>query len=416
MAVDAVNYQFAIVLFNDNTVEIIRTDWAELDANGDVTRSFFPSTKNKKFLQDILKNNPIPDINWTNEGEMWPVKKTYRYFETLEEAEKNVEYYINLSDVETDDERNREKMKKSRHQRAIKNPSNSDTDTEYEASKAVKKEKFVALTSSEGNKKFKLTFHPTIPVEKIDLDTSSASAKIEEALTAPISNPEEVNSNSLDKEEPQDSNLLQDSAGDNGMPSNNGGNQSNAKPHSNAVLNLADYAYQKVMLTKVTKIEVSVDLLGRMAKSNGSNTIVNDVTYSFMHKGEELKMFPLKSKEDFDRTDPKLVLDSELYKIVYSALKNVGIYNTPSLTVSAMMENVMTFNLGKEYCLSGKNKEKHKFSLTNLYKLISKAALDLLKCKNESNKSIDGFLSNWLSNCTLRSRRQEASVPNVMEL
>ncbi|XP_043476078.1 uncharacterized protein LOC122512028 isoform X1 [Leptopilina heterotoma] len=201
------------------------------------------------------------------------------------------------------------------------------------------------------------------------------------------------------------------------MPSNNGGNQSNAKPHSNAVLNLADLdAYQKVMLTKVTKIEVSVDLLGRMAKSNGSNTIVNDVTYSFMHKGEELKMFPLKSKEDFDRTDPKLVLDSELYKIVYSALKNVGIYNTPSLTVSAMMENVMTFNLGKEYCLSGKNKEKHKFSLTNLYKLISKAALDLLKCKNESNKSIDGFLSNWLSNCTLRSRRQEASVPNVMEL
>lgn len=80
MADNAVNYQFAIVLFNDNSVESIRIDWAELDANGDVIRSFFTFTKNKKFLQDILKNNPIPDESWTNEGEMWPFKKTFRYY------------------------------------------------------------------------------------------------------------------------------------------------------------------------------------------------------------------------------------------------------------------------------------------------------------------------------------------------
>lgn len=50
-----------------------------------------------------------------------------------------MEYFIYLSDVETDDEKNREKMKKSRHKRAIKRMSSSGTDTEYIALKAIKK-------------------------------------------------------------------------------------------------------------------------------------------------------------------------------------------------------------------------------------------------------------------------------------
>lgn len=64
----------------------------------------------------------------------------------MEEAENKREFYVLSSDVESDDEKNREKMKKSRHARAVKLIESSDTEKEN-ALKCIKLEKFVGNSS-----------------------------------------------------------------------------------------------------------------------------------------------------------------------------------------------------------------------------------------------------------------------------
>lgn len=78
---DEREYNFVIIQFADEmeSVEAIRTEWAEINDKGEVTGALFPHTKNEKYHYDILKNNPNSDITWTNNGELWPVKKTFRF-------------------------------------------------------------------------------------------------------------------------------------------------------------------------------------------------------------------------------------------------------------------------------------------------------------------------------------------------
>lgn len=78
--------------------------------------------------------------------------------------------------------------------------------------------------------------------------------------------------------------------------------------------------YDKLMLTKVSKIEVTTDLMARTIQTNGSNTVNFPLTYSFLHKSPELKEFPLCSIEAFDVVDQKLKPDTDFFNIVVSIL------------------------------------------------------------------------------------------------
>lgn len=107
------------------------------------------------------------------------------FSDTLEEAVKQLEYYINLTDVDTDDEKNRQSLRRTRYRRAIKRMSSSDSDQESKSNdedqesndkvklkpipsmSAVKKEKLVVETpfeqeSEESNSELKLQFTPSI--------------------------------------------------------------------------------------------------------------------------------------------------------------------------------------------------------------------------------------------------------------
>lgn len=73
-------YNFAIVQFDNDSIEIIRLNWAEVNESEDVMHTYFPSTRSTKHFQDILTNDPIPDVTWTNNSKLWPVKKTFWFF------------------------------------------------------------------------------------------------------------------------------------------------------------------------------------------------------------------------------------------------------------------------------------------------------------------------------------------------
>ncbi|XP_043479882.1 uncharacterized protein LOC122509716 [Leptopilina heterotoma] len=96
---------FAIVQFDgdDDAVEIIRTKWGFFNHENVLTDTYFPQTTNSNYFRDILKNNPTPDNTWTDNGELWTIKKFFRFTDTLEDAENKIEYYLNITDVSTDD-------------------------------------------------------------------------------------------------------------------------------------------------------------------------------------------------------------------------------------------------------------------------------------------------------------------------
>lgn len=75
-------YKFVIIKFEDNAIEVIHLDWAKLDDNGDVIATFFPPVKNAKMFREMLANNSKPNETWTDNGLLWSVKKTYRFFGT----------------------------------------------------------------------------------------------------------------------------------------------------------------------------------------------------------------------------------------------------------------------------------------------------------------------------------------------
>ncbi|XP_043483461.1 uncharacterized protein LOC122511951 [Leptopilina heterotoma] len=79
------------------------------------------------------------------------------------------------------------------------------------------------------------------------------------------------------------------------------------------------HPYDKMLLSKVTKIEVTTDLLARRSnQTNGSNTSNLSTTYSFLHKSPELSDFPLNDMETFDKVEKKLEQDTDFFDIVVS--------------------------------------------------------------------------------------------------
>lgn len=78
---DEEEFNFVIVQFTkDSSVEVIRLDWVKFDEDGNIIGAYFPSTTNKRYFRDILQNNPIPDYSWTNNGELWKIKRTFHYY------------------------------------------------------------------------------------------------------------------------------------------------------------------------------------------------------------------------------------------------------------------------------------------------------------------------------------------------
>lgn len=60
--------QFAVIQFDDNKIDIIRSEQAFYDEKGKISSAIFPDVILKKELESILKNNDTPDESWYNES------------------------------------------------------------------------------------------------------------------------------------------------------------------------------------------------------------------------------------------------------------------------------------------------------------------------------------------------------------
>ncbi|XP_051172372.1 uncharacterized protein LOC127288776 [Leptopilina boulardi] len=135
---------FAVIQFDDKeeSIEIIRTDWGFFNDENVLTGAYFPVAKSVQELDQILKENSLPSPSWTNDGKPWPVKRFFRFASTFEEALKKQQYASNLSVVVTDDEKNEDAMKQSRHLRC-RAVLSTDSKTELESIK--RKPKFIPM-------------------------------------------------------------------------------------------------------------------------------------------------------------------------------------------------------------------------------------------------------------------------------
>lgn len=80
---------------------------------------------------------------------------------------------------------------------------------------------------------------------------------------------------------------------------------------------------------KSTKIDVTTELISRTIQTNGSNTVKDNLIYSFRYKDEDLKLFPINDEQTFNTVEARLQSDSHFFTTVVS----IFVFN--SLYVSA---------------------------------------------------------------------------------
>ncbi|XP_051173485.1 uncharacterized protein LOC127289542 [Leptopilina boulardi] len=105
---------FSVVEFEDG-LSVVSTSWLTFNNKGECTSSFYPHCDDKKIIDKSIMSHMIPDSKW---GKQYPVVKHLRYAHSYEGALKKLDLLLDLSEIDTDDALNAEKLKKSRQLRA----------------------------------------------------------------------------------------------------------------------------------------------------------------------------------------------------------------------------------------------------------------------------------------------------------
>ncbi|XP_043479889.1 uncharacterized protein LOC122509724 [Leptopilina heterotoma] len=131
-----------------------------------------------------------------------------------------------------------------------------------------------------------------------------------------------------------------------------------------------------------------------------------NVNVSFLCKDKEMKHFPMKTLKVFDWNEQKLVNDIFKEK-VKNALKKNGKFSTISITISQMLECLMTYELGLKFSFKGRKPNvKKAFITTRLYNVVFNAANELYGAE-VTVALVNSSMSSWLIYCKTRLKRQE---------
>ncbi|XP_051153636.1 uncharacterized protein LOC127276928 [Leptopilina boulardi] len=321
-----------------------------------------------------------------------------------------------MSNVEIDNEKNQETLKKSRHSRNIKKETSDSEDTEKK--NYIFKQKFnSSIPVKCGNNNYnEEVVHSTLNDGEINnkvtdfnksTDDSSLVTNKSIGKTVPIIPESATDDSTLTNCK---SNAQQQVIPGSDMESNSGKTKTQKRSYATAFStldqNLGELTpYEDVILNKLNRIGTTTELMSRQLQNIPQINANGFPIHSFSHKNKDLQIFPIDDEETFKKVDRKLAPETEYFTKVFTALKAVGKYSNSSLTVNAVMKEIFTLNMGDKFCLTGKNKNQFVFRDTIIYKVVSQSLLHILP--EETTKNRDDLIGTWLSNCKGRILRKE---------
>ncbi|XP_043480461.1 uncharacterized protein LOC122510110 isoform X2 [Leptopilina heterotoma] len=147
---------------------------------------------------------------------------------------------------------------------------------------------------------------------------------------------------------------------------------------------------RRVVLRKLNVVEMKID-----ARNASGNTPVNEVTATFSSPDKDLEIFPVTSTLELDNVEIKLAVPAFFNKLSGAAVYLGKSFST-RMTVTNIMNHLMTYNVGKLYTMKGKGKdEKPAFENKKLNALVH-SILCLMICDvfhglQSDNLSISSF-------------------------
>ncbi|XP_051157070.1 uncharacterized protein LOC127279028 [Leptopilina boulardi] len=381
---DSERWPYAVVLFEDGYM-IVNTNWGIFHEDTMVS-CYFPYHLTKTEIHRLLKN--LSDVNykeWVDKnGHPFEVVKFCCYAMTFEMAQKKLELHIELSDVSTDELKNYEKLKKSRNKRKM---------TEKMA-ELVNKKKFCG----------------EINTRQLVIPNASESSQIAQVNSNAV-NEGELNTTPSDSEEV--------SINDN----ENAGNFGSDSAHIDSIItqtaaslesafDISQSAFEEKILNALKK-STAVVLKGLHSVSLKVDTKKsNDETEdspSFSNKDDDLKSFPIPDAAEMNRVEDKLKSKRFFNKVVSSIVK-LGKSRTTSMTVTNILNNLLTFKAGQLFTLKGMGKvtPKPPFDQLRIYIVIQEAMRKMDKTSTVEDTA--ECIGKWLQQCSNRQKRLEEKL------
>ncbi|XP_051170905.1 uncharacterized protein LOC127289077 [Leptopilina boulardi] len=360
--------KFAIVEFDDGSLEIIRDEWAIYD-DSKIIASYFPSNISKKELYSLLQKEGDIDLRKFSDqdGNPFPVVKLFSYSNSYEAAMKKCELYLQLTDIESDEHKNFEKLKKSRHVRCIKKKYEEFDDSIEPECSVPKKRKQIAIISN--------TLWKPAPSATLQLNNNDSPIVPEENETCNVAVTLNKTSSSTN---------------------------SNSSPvsHNTSRTDSSESFHMegpKIDQQTIKKINAMYVMMKSIAEKSESSPVIQN-----FFDDEELRIFPVKNKEQLTDAEEKMKSRRFRDKVI-NALCSIGRSHSLKITIKNMLDELLTYELGKNYTFLGRLRKKPAFKPLKINLVVFKAVRKIIP--NVGREEVYVGIKSWLHQCCNRHNR-----------
>ncbi|XP_033217258.1 uncharacterized protein LOC117173018 isoform X2 [Belonocnema kinseyi] len=166
---------------------------------------------------------------------------------------------------------------------------------------------------------------------------------------------------------------------------------------------------QTLMLLKIHMMGVILESFGR---NNGTATgkSNNQRSVTFTNKDTDLKMFPVRSISAIEQIEKKMMHKPFFDKVVHALMK-IGKHVTISMTITNMLNNLLTFETGAKYSFVRRSRKKQPFNKLLFYKAI---CIDIVD-PDATIALITKSVKYWLYQCMNRQEREAKNAKKAQE-
>ncbi|XP_051157950.1 uncharacterized protein LOC127279568 [Leptopilina boulardi] len=447
---------FAIVNFEDG-MAIIRSSWAIRDEKGKISSSYYSMGKNANSVVRHLLSREDVKISISKGG--WKILPVEHLCDasSYELATQKIDVLGKLSDIESDDNKNLEKLRKTRHLRCAK--TFQDFETAVDAAVQEKrmpfkniKNIFQSRIKKENDRQMKKSnlenedsqrienevpkgidnsnIGGTKATDLLEEDTIEAEAMQKSLISG---NPIKANSsgeNTIETVENGENAIEAGTSGENAMDAGTSGKNitdaetteetameadANEENTMEAVLDPMVQESQEFvnnnngtdrkLLMQISRKITSMGVVLKIMSENQSNPIEST---NILLDDPEMKIFPAKSVEELNEINRKLKKSSRLRIKVKNALLSIGKGTSINTTVYDLMNKLLTLQCGQLYTFKGRSNKKPSFEILKLTSIICDVVVQMIPKADRSD--VKKAIILWLNQCKNKEKRLQTAL------
>ncbi|XP_051162445.1 uncharacterized protein LOC127282316 [Leptopilina boulardi] len=361
---------YAIVSFEDG-MGIVCSTWLVYE-EGLLVGSLYPSNISaKELVKILLAKRPLDMEN----SAFYKIIEFHRFAANYESANKKLQLFEIMTDYESDEIKTADKLKKTRHSRAIK------IEKDFELGNTSIKRKPLAPIENGIKSKMMAIEKPSGEIEPPEIVASEVEIKRIEAEGQPLQDPEEQQLQTEPAEETV---------------------QKVKEPEVRAD---KQTVHKKTQEIPNGKIDTGMIFKKLCTLEQKLNHLSNDGKERLNAFGDgDLKMFPIKTVKEMTSVEG-LLESSRFIKKVISSFMSLGKCSNLNKTVANVLNHLITFEVGTKYTFKGQSaNKKPAFEKLKICAVIIRALVNT----GETQESIKKGIQDWLHHAKQNAQRLKA--------